>query len=248
MQEPTWSLIFLLPNVDLTDPDPYYEPALTLHLRDIAIVGTDDDRVAEIRRWSPAADSLVRAFRNEYDELIAPAALIAKRGWLATTGKDPTPIVAFRNAVAMASVLATRARRGGNGRGIYWSDTMDFHPAQLSVDGKRVDIGTPALRHWHVPTEKLHLVRDAGLPRAKLSLFDDYLARELGRAWHARYVRRRGVRRWDVLFRSLEIAYHAAAVRFKNYGSIHEAGLGAALWVSAIEILAAPSAGTKNVN
>lgn len=83
----------------------------------------------------------MRAFYDEYDEPIAPASLIPRREWLATTGKNPTPIVAFQNAAAMASVLASRARRGGNARGIYWSHTMDFHPAQLSVDGKRVAIG-----------------------------------------------------------------------------------------------------------
>lgn len=42
------------------------------------------------------------------------------------------------------------------------------------------------------------------------------------------------------MFRSLEAAYEALAMRFKNYESLNEHGLGTVPWATAVEVLASP--------
>ena len=39
------------------------------------------------------------------------------------------------------------------------------------------------------------------------------------------------------LFRALQVAYQASATPIKNQATIHDLGVGIALWVSALEVL-----------
>ncbi len=57
-------------------------------------------------------------------------------------------------------------------------------------------------------------------------------------AWSSAYAKNQIVKwRFRVLFRSLEMAYHAASIPFKNNSSIYDYGASISLWVSAFEIL-----------
>lgn len=239
MAEPDWSIVFLLPDIVLSDGRA--NAVLTsLALDGIALAPEEDDRVRSYLDWSPVAKRLIGAFRTEYGTLQPPTFLIADRQTLNRLGKRPDPIIAFRNAIAIACILHNRSLRG-HPPGPTWTDSFDHHPAEITLDGKRVDVRTPALTSWGLPLNKLIISRDAGLPLAELRSGDDMLAVWLGRAWRHTYLSKRNVRRGRRLFRSLELAYLAASMRSRNYNSLHEVGVSTVLWVSAIETLAAPN-------
>lgn len=246
---PSWTLLFVLPNLALRGPEEGKVPDLTLDLDQLAIVSSDDGRVRALSEQAPAARTLLGAFRDELSNPIRPAVLIGREDWLTTNGGDPEPIIAYRNAVAITNVLLTRARGvRGSHMGSSCADTFDFHPAQLTKGGDQIFVHTLPLTHFGVPPKKFSVSTDAGLSRLPPSpIPDDRLTFMLSRAWRLRYIHKRDIQFTRALFRSLEIAYHAVSLHFKNYGSLHEAGLTAALWVSAIEILAAPHKAKHNV-
>jgi hypothetical protein len=65
--------------------------------------------------------------------------------------------------------------------------------------------------------------------------------------WNALYVDGRPVdNRVIGLFRSLQVAFHAAAMRSKNEASVHDFGISVSHWVSAMEILLHPEKGDVN--
>lgn len=241
--QPEWRLAFVLPNLSLSDF--HGSPAqLTLGLEGIAIVPASDLRVSEIREWSPAADRVLRSFRNEYCEVITPSVLIIREDWDSDLDRRAAPLIAFRNAVAAASVLPARASWRHEKHllswGSYWSDPFDHHPLQFGQDGTYWHMLTPAIQHIAVPLEGLILTTNPGIPRPSVRSMDQQLADRLGRLWRRRYREKREIRRIRRVFRSLEAAYEALAVRFKNYESLSELGLGAVPWTTAVEILASP--------
>lgn len=248
-EQPEWRLAFVLPNLCLRGF--HSSPAqLTLGLEGIAIVPATDPRVSEIREWSSAADKVLRCFRNEYCEVITPSVLIIREDWDSDMDRRAAPLIAFRNAVAAASVLPARAgwshKRFTLSWGSYWSDPFDHHPIQLGLDGSYWHMLSPALEHTAVPLDGLTLTTNPSIPRRNVRTLDQQLADRLGRLWHRRYRQKRDIQRIRRVFRSLEAAYEALAMRFKNYESLSEQGLGAVPWTTAIEILASPE--RRNVN
>lgn len=155
--------------------------------------------------------------------------------------------MAFRNAVALSAVLPNRtSREGGSWFGPVWSDSFDFYPLELRPDGSQFDLVTSALNSTGFELQNLSLTPDIGIPRSRLGGLDEHLALRLGHVWTTRHLRGREIRKSSRVFRSLEIAYQAGAMSFKNYASLHEAGVSAVLWVNAIEVLASPC--ERNVN
>jgi hypothetical protein len=209
-----------------------------LGIAGMAMVPMSDPRAAEILRRSPVARDLLNSFQTEYGRGLKPTLLLGRSDILAKTKKMSSPIVAYRNIVALSQVLPVRA--SGRSDWPSWTDHFDFHAAQLALDEKSVLVETPLLTHFHVPLAKLALVPDPGSPRKSPTNPDDRLVFLLSSIWRRRYVSNLSLRKSDRLFRSLETAYQAAGSRFRNYGSLHEAGLGAVLWVSAFEMLAHP--------
>lgn len=214
---------------------------LTLGLEGIAIVPASDPRVEELKQWSEPAAKFLSAFHDGNGTAITPAVLIVRDDWLLDMDRDVEPVVSFRNAAALSSILPTRARlQGGGWLGASWSDTFDYHSAQLRVDGSSFDIRTPALTSIGFRLDGLSLTPDIGLPRNNLGLIDEHLAVRMGRAWRTRYRRRRDQRATGKVFRSLEAAYEASAMSFRNYSSLSEVGLDAVDWATAVEVLASP--------
>jgi len=239
-ERPEWQLVFVLPNLLLRDH--HLSPSeLTLGLEGIAIVPASDSRVVELKEWSEPAARFLSAFHDGNGTSITPAVLIVRDDWLLDMDRDVEPVISFRNAAALSSVLLNRARNHGGGwLGASWSDTFDYHSAQLRLDGSSFDAWTPALNSMGFQLDGLSLTCDIRLPRNDLGPIDEHLAVRLGRAWRTRYRRRRDLRATGKLFRSLEAAYEASAMRFRNYSSLSEVGLGAVDWATAVEVLASP--------
>jgi hypothetical protein len=212
---------------------------LTLGSEHVAIVHPADPRVVEPLARSPGLRKLIDGFRDEAGDPMQPALLLVRRR--APGGIRFEALTAFRNALALATILRARVHSvtSGSNWGPRWADTFDFYPAQVGSDGElhfrsaaAVMIG--ALRGpLHATTAPYLHVQQEHL------LSDAYLHRALGEAWRARYERPRAATDWHgiALFRSLELAYAAAAVPIRNAGSLIDYGTQIGLWVSALEVL-----------
>lgn len=238
--KPIWEIAFVLPNLKLGERD-LQSKGLTLGLDGIAIVPTSDERVRVIRGWSKAADRFLGAFHTGLGKPVNPAVLIVRDDWMAQFNRNVEPVISFRNAVALSAVLPCRARGPSESwTGSSWTDTFDYHPAVLRPDGSSFYLLTPALDSYKYALVGLSITPDQRLPLNNLGLVDEPLAIRLGRAWSRRYLRARERRMTARIFRSLDTAYHAASIGFKNYSSLNEVGMDTVYWTNAIEILAAP--------
>lgn len=243
---PEWALVFVLPNLRL-EPHDYSPDELTLGLEGIAIVSADDDRVKAVAGWSEAAMAFLESFHDGNGQNITPSVLIVRQDWLKAMDKSVEPVIAFRNAVAASCVLMARAQSGGGGwMGAAWSDTFDYHEAQLRIDGSKFDSWTPALNSIGFNLDGLSLTPDLRMPRNHLGPIDDHLATRLGRVWKLRYRRKQQLGATAKVFRSLEACYEATSLSFRNYSSLQEVGLTAVDWATATEVLASPP--TRNVH
>ncbi len=161
--------------------------------------------------------------------------------------RDAESVIAFRNAIAVATILRNRACWRSYGRsGISWSETFDYHPARLRRDGSTFDSWTPAVNQIGFQLDGLSLTPDLRVLREDLLLVDERLADHLGRVWHLRYRRGRDKKNAAKVFRSLEAAYEALSIGFKSYASLTEVGLDAVHWTTAVEVLASPPNGEVN--
>lgn len=238
---PNWQMVFVLPNLLLGNKN-QDQDELTLGLEGIAIVPASDARVVELMEWSKPARTFLEAFHDGNGRAITPAVLIVREDWLGSMNRNVEPIISFRNAAAMCSVLLSRTRwPEGSWLGAPWSDSFDYHSAQLRPDGSKFDVLTPALQSIGFRLKGLSLTYDIRLPRNHLGPIDDHLGIRLGRAWRMRYRRKRHLKATGKVFRSLEAAYEAAGMSFRNYSSLDEVGLEAVNWATATEVLAAPA-------
>ena len=239
---PDWQLAFTLPNLRLGARE--RSPAdLTLGLEGIAIVPASDPRISKITEWSTAAKRFLDSFHDGNGKPIAPAVLIVRRDWLPDMGQDAEPVIAFRNAAAVASILRNRARWRPPPYGlpgVSWSETFDYHPVRLRRDGSTFDQWTPALIQFGFQLEGLSLTPDLRVPLEGRIDTDEHLMDRLGRLWHLRYRRGSARRNAGKVFRSLEAAYEALSMRFKSFSSLTEIGLDTVHWTTAIDVLASP--------
>ena len=237
---PGWQLAFVLPNLGFDErKDTLSE--LTLGLEGIAIVPASDQRVTSIASWSDATRRFLDSFHDGNGKAITPSTLIVQDDWYKDMSNHVEPVIAFRNAVAIATILRIRAGWPGSGRaGPSWSETFDHHPALLRPDGSGFDFWTPALNSIGFQLDGLSLTPDLRVARTDLRFFDKLLGDRLGRVWHLRYRRRREKHKTEKVFRSLEAAYQALSVGFKSYSSLTEVGLDTVHWTTAIEVLASP--------
>lgn len=248
---PEWRIAYALPNLALPPRTPGEEPTasvfdlakapITLGSEDVTIVPATDPRVLLIERAFPATRRFIRGFRDMWGARIEPAVLIYRDG-VSLPERLGEALISFRNAVALSTILFGKAKflKGGSPE-VSWSDTFDVYPGTLDDKG-RLGINTAAARilNWGRIPAPFHGVSAPHIARAgKILQHDQFLYRALGAEWRRRFVRpTRKDRFGQVLFRSLQVAMHAAAVPIKNQGSIYDFGVQLGLWVSALEILA----------
>jgi len=241
-----WEFAFVLPNLvlpsDLHDTNPGAFPdGITVPPNYLKIFPGDHSLVTQLRAADKTVEQILRSFRNEYGKPYFPAVLLVARSTPQIIKQDLEAFVAFRNVVAIATVLRGRGAALLD-RGALtptWSDTFDFHPAKVGGRGHMI-LQSPALSSLVSSTAALRLTHSAYVKLEGRRLWmDHYLFQALGRAWRSRFTTKR---RSDAFaqraFRSIEVAYQASAVGAKNEASLHEYGTQIALWVSACEILA----------
>lgn len=244
-----WHVAFALPNLLL----PPYEKGtrarsgfnlavegMTLGTDYLAIVPESDPRVRTIERRLPSVGLFLRGFKTYLGERIEPAVMIY-RDTTELPAKAGEAVIAFRNVVALSTVLLGKALYLKDARPeVSWSDTFDVHPVTPDAEG-RLHVDTPAITVFGTKGNRPKFVGVAAphLSRAgKVLQYDRFLYRALSAEWRRRFREpSRKDRYGRALFRSLQVAMHAAAVPIKNHGSLYDFGVQLGLWVSAIEIL-----------
>ena len=205
--------------------------------------------MVEIRARSQPVDQILASFVSGYGEGIECSVLIWRSDAPARWRTDLRPLMAFRNGVALATVLRGRAEsvNGFSGMSPTFSDVFDVHPANVGGTGHLI-LQSPAYLDITSPRQRRVFTPSPYVARQTAPFWHDlYLFDAISKVWGRRFGSRpREARYADRLFRSLEAAYQACAVGARHDASLNDYGTQIALWISAIEILAWPA--NRNVN
>ena len=243
---PVWEIARVLPNLSLParNSDAWASSSAetgraTLSLRSpwIEIMPGDDPRLQPYTARSRSSRVLLAAFRDYDGSRMVPSVLAVRDD--APIKRELDSIASFRNAAAACFALRARAAIAAeaNGRDGAFTDTFDFHPAEVDKRD-RVQIHSAAMANFLGRPTRLSFAPTPSAHRAlDLRFCDVTLSRLLSKAWRAAYLQRRRRRLLLPLFRSLEVAYQAGAIPQKNVGSLYDFGLTIAHWVSALESL-----------
>lgn len=235
-----WHFAFLMPSLA------FREPIQNEHL---AIVPFPDSRLKSLTKSQPAVKKLLSNFRDQFGTRIKPSAMLIHSN--APSSVDFQAVIAFRNTVAISSIIDARSIQLGGGNAGYpvWSDYFDFYPYTATKQGNEISGRSVANFELQKP-EKFSGQRSAHLPDASRLSFgiDESTLEGCLKMWNRRFIKGRKERASTVLFRSLEIGCQANRVPAvgNRQPSIHDIGVGISLWVSALEILCHP--GTSDVN
>jgi hypothetical protein len=235
-----WSFGFLLPHLHLRN---------SVEFGPVAMVPSGDQRLVALANDTPGVRQLVENLTDQFGERIAPSALLFRSDKPASV--DYYALACFRNCLALCSVIDGTIFQLSGGTAGYpvWSDYFDFYPYTVDTSGQLtarsvaiLDISPPGefkgQKAPHLPSGD------------RLSFgYDENIFLRCMRAWRDYFVKEADTRPNRTLFRAVEVAYQA--MRVPAVGSprptIHDSGIGVALWVSAFEVLAHPWGKQANV-
>lgn len=236
-----WHFAFLLPHARLKEP---------IERGPLAFVPASDSRLIGLAKTVPSVGRLVSRITDQFGRKVEPSAVLIRSD--VPKSIDFHAIVSFRNTIAICGIIDAwvRTLANGNTGTTRWSDYFDFYAFTAGKDdwlnafsaaNHEVDHAANfcGQRAPHLPPSK-HLTFE----------FDHFLLDECLRQWDRMFLQNRARRKLRVLFRSIEIA--CLAMRVPGIGtrepSIHDYGIGIALWVSAFEILSHPGNAGVNLN
>lgn len=236
-----WLFAYLMPHTGFLQPIEHYP---------LALVPPNDPRLIENEATSKAVSQLTSNFSDQFGKKVRPAALLVYAD--ALKSMNFYKVLCFRNAVAVASIIDAATMQYSGGRVGYpqWADYFDLYAFTVTPDN--VDLVTQSLLKMELnKPDKFSGQRAPHLVTSeRLSFgFDKRIFEGCMRFWDRRFISNRNEWKTRVLFRSLEIATQASrvpAVGTKN-PTIHDLGVGIALWVSAFEILSHPRTGQANL-
>jgi hypothetical protein len=224
-----WSPIAILPNLSLKNP-------IEGHF--VAFAGTSDARVVAICQASRQFRELLSRFTDAFGVAIDPAVLIAR--------DDKLPISAdaflsFRDLVVASIIPYSRSLNTvyRNSNRIAYSNSFWIYPWMINTQTNSLTMSTPALTAFHV-VEQFGGQSTPELSVMQVDNIDEPLFEALLARWTRHYFGKRA--RWAdrALFRSLNTAFHAAALPGGVGVTLFDLGRNVSLWVSALEILSHP--------
>ena len=231
MPKEHWRFIALVHNLPLSVP---------VGNKYMALVPLSDARISQHMQDARFAH-YARSFSDQFGRKRKVSALIA-RGRIR---RKPDSVLAFRNSLAMSSVVAAWERflaYDSQLEHYKFSGYFDIYPFVPSKDFSLLVVNSPSVLGAD-EIEKFHGQTSPELATAHASegFFDPGIFASLMEAWVQRHAGR-GPRnhQTEAVFRSLEMAYRATRVPFDNRASIGDYGAQLSLWVSAFEILAWP--------
>ena len=226
-----WEILFAIPNINLTEP---------LESKFIAIVPSNDNRILNIIIQHPKTKYLINRFTDQFNREVSPSFLIIRsdspnRLW------HIDAIMDFRNVFATSIILYgwQDILRSPNVFYPLYSNYFNFYPITISKHNDGYITSTPAIRGWDDP-ESFHGQTDASLNNFQIDelMPDKEFYTLLQNCWTYAYLKgKKSKKKYNVVFRSLEMAMQALSIPFSNNNSINEYGTRIALWISSFETL-----------
>jgi len=237
-----WSILFVLPNISMREP---------VGNDNISIVPHNDPRINENILKSPFAKSLVENFEDQFGRKVHPSLIIINND-APDSIKDIEAIVGFRNAFALSTIIRGHEHSLTSTFVAYplYSDYFDFYPITVSKDNDGFITSSPSVLGFDDEYQDFRGQTSPSLagPESLSQKPDDQLFNLIEKIWERRFIRGR-VNEWSTraLFRSLEMAYQATTMPFKNHSTIYDYGSSASLWISAFEVLSHPQRGRADL-
>jgi len=227
-----WKLSFVMPSLRIKKPFENSNDPI------VAIVPYNDERVQNVCANSAGAERLINCFIDICGKKIEPSVFIIKENPSIDLWQSDT-LVSYRNIVALSIILKGWAcfGSGQSWLGPLHSNSFDFYPITIGKDDSLI-YDTPA-QISSIRNLSLVLVPPEPVLKDCPTSFDTTLFDCLSAIWNNRYVTPKAdYQTLERIFRSIEMAYHAASVPDKNQSSIFDFGVNISLWVSSFEILA----------
>ena len=234
-EENMWQFCALLPNLCMKE---------AIGNDTILVVPYGDTRLQKMADADSRLCLLLEGFKDSFGRKRFPSAIISRIQTAPLPGDD---VIDFRNVVALSCVAGgaqfhiLKQPSQDTAFSIRFSDYLEIYPMFLPGDEKWAfltssyagpELNTELEKFRGQTSPALHNV-EAAIP-----IIDQFLFDALMTEWSALYVEGRPVdNRVIGLFRSLQVAFHAAAMLSKNEASIHDFGVSVSQWVSAVEIL-----------
>ena len=231
-----WRLLWAMPNIKLSRP---FENDV------LAIAPFEDCRVQEAIR-EPAAKIILSAFEDKSGKQFLPPAMVYDSD-ASEAEVNQQSVIDFRNSVAMSclsrSWADTLSDDYGTLHGHLWSDYFDFYPLMPTAKGTSALEFSPAIFNGGDFTG-VRLQPTPGLGTPKEVQPGTSLLKSLLALWEdTHHQSEQPLREGYAVFRSLHLAYLAAAMPARNWESVFEYGTHIGLWVAAIENLLHPGEG-----
>jgi hypothetical protein len=189
---------------------------------------------------TPQFGELLSRFTGAFHVSLNPIVLMVRDDARVNLAKVE-PLASFRDVVALCVVPYSRSLSLVNRsvRRVSYSNSFWLYPWMLGQDNEHLIASTPALQGLHL-VERFNGQSSAELSIMELNDVDEPLLQALLLRWKRHYPGKR--QRWNdrALFRSLNMAFHAAQLPAGIDTNLYDLGRIAALWVSAFEILAHP--------
>jgi hypothetical protein len=127
-----------------------------------------------------------------------------------------------------------------------FSNSFAFYPWMIDKQYDDLLASTPAMLATQ-DTEKFHGQSSPEISYTTVTDLDEPLLKILIDRWEARFGGGNPTPEDRALFRSLNMAFHAAQTPFATAGTTYDSGRLVGLWVSAFEILSHPDKGSANM-
>jgi hypothetical protein len=238
---PSWHLFFILPNLCPKPPSAFATDFL-------AICSGKDPLLQLVANTAGDATSLAMLgkYRSWFGKPYVPGCVLV-RSDAPDAVRQAETLRAFRNVCAAATITscAARALTGGQWLPLY-SDFFVFASHVADKSGWIQNMDGPV---GGMNDDVENFVGQCGgqidMPDAFSVGADPVLLKRLFAAWDLYCLKKQRRQELLPIFRSLEVAFHAARFPSDGLSSINDAGTRVGLWVSALEILAHPGAGGK---
>ena len=208
----------------------------------VALAGPQDSRIQTICQVTPKFADLLSRFTNAFGVALDPVVLIARHDALPRLTADA--LLSFRDLVAISIIPYSRSLNTvyKTTNRIVYANSFWIYPWMLGKDNQSLTTSTPAFIGID-DVAAFHGQASPELPVMQIKDIDTPLLEALLECWKRHYLGSR--QRWKdrALFRSLNMAVHAASLPAGVGTTIFDLGRSISLWVSAFEILSHPGVG-----
>jgi hypothetical protein len=221
--------IFVLPNVDVRVP---------IISEFGTVASCDHEWIIQLRRSQPGLDRFLGLFRDQIGNRQRPSVLLISSD--SPQYATRSSVAGLRDLLAMAVIPYARSwvlRHDQVGFDVLYANSFEFYPWMMDRHDEGVVIDTPAI----LTTATLNRFRGQTTPHLsykEVTRIDEPLLSVLLSRWESRFGTDTPSAEDRKLFRSLNMAYHAAQMPFTSAGVTYDLGRLTGLWISAFEILA----------